>query len=199
MRFLIQQYSFLLQRLHVCENLTEGKEMFCSKCGNEIYDEAVICPKCGCPTENYNKTNNNKETLNKDLTFADLKKDPNYGKKMMASIFYILTIINMFNPLWQVTQQYAVMRVANKQYMYKSFVDWSDTFGIVILVFLVTAIACMWIKKRMIALISSTLAMLVIMYVSVEAVGVYGSISFWGAILIITSICALISTFMIKE
>ena len=22
--------------------------MFCSKCGNEIDDEAVICPKCGC-------------------------------------------------------------------------------------------------------------------------------------------------------
>lgn len=21
---------------------------FCSKCGNEIMDEAVICPKCGC-------------------------------------------------------------------------------------------------------------------------------------------------------
>lgn len=24
--------------------------MFCSKCGNEILDEAVICPKCGCET-----------------------------------------------------------------------------------------------------------------------------------------------------
>lgn len=22
---------------------------FCSKCGAEIHDEAVICPKCGCP------------------------------------------------------------------------------------------------------------------------------------------------------
>ena len=22
--------------------------MFCSKCGKEIMDEAVICPKCGC-------------------------------------------------------------------------------------------------------------------------------------------------------
>lgn len=29
--------------------------MFCSKCGNEINDEAVICPNCGCPTQNYNK------------------------------------------------------------------------------------------------------------------------------------------------
>ena len=24
--------------------------MFCSKCGEEILDEAVICPKCGCKT-----------------------------------------------------------------------------------------------------------------------------------------------------
>lgn len=31
------------------------KNMFCSKCGNEINDEAVICPNCGCPTQNYNK------------------------------------------------------------------------------------------------------------------------------------------------
>lgn len=24
--------------------------MFCQKCGEEIMDEAVICPKCGCET-----------------------------------------------------------------------------------------------------------------------------------------------------
>lgn len=24
--------------------------MYCSKCGEEIMDEAVICPKCGCET-----------------------------------------------------------------------------------------------------------------------------------------------------
>lgn len=24
---------------------------YCSKCGNELLDEAVICPKCGCATE----------------------------------------------------------------------------------------------------------------------------------------------------
>lgn len=28
--------------------------MFCQKCGNEINDSAVICPKCGCPVENDN-------------------------------------------------------------------------------------------------------------------------------------------------
>lgn len=25
---------------------------YCSKCGNELLDEAVICPKCGCPVAN---------------------------------------------------------------------------------------------------------------------------------------------------
>ena len=25
---------------------------YCSKCGNELLDEAVICPKCGCSVEN---------------------------------------------------------------------------------------------------------------------------------------------------
>lgn len=28
---------------------------YCSKCGNELMDEAVICPKCGCPVENAEK------------------------------------------------------------------------------------------------------------------------------------------------
>lgn len=27
---------------------------FCSKCGNELIDEAVICTKCGCSTEETN-------------------------------------------------------------------------------------------------------------------------------------------------
>ena len=28
--------------------------MFCYKCGQQIDDEAVICPHCGCGTKNYN-------------------------------------------------------------------------------------------------------------------------------------------------
>jgi uncharacterized membrane protein YvbJ len=26
--------------------------MFCSKCGNEISDQSVVCPNCGCATSN---------------------------------------------------------------------------------------------------------------------------------------------------
>ncbi len=27
--------------------------MYCSKCGNEINDEAIVCTNCGCATANY--------------------------------------------------------------------------------------------------------------------------------------------------
>ena len=27
--------------------------MFCTNCGNELNDQAVICPNCGIPTANY--------------------------------------------------------------------------------------------------------------------------------------------------
>ena len=29
---------------------------YCSKCGNELHDEAVICPKCGCQVEDVSPT-----------------------------------------------------------------------------------------------------------------------------------------------
>ena len=32
--------------------------MFCSKCGTEIDDAAIICPKCGCATQNYVEKSN---------------------------------------------------------------------------------------------------------------------------------------------
>lgn len=31
--------------------------MFCSKCGKEIDNEAVVCVHCGVPTQNFNKNN----------------------------------------------------------------------------------------------------------------------------------------------
>ena len=29
--------------------------MYCAKCGTQIDDAAVICPQCGCPTENFHQ------------------------------------------------------------------------------------------------------------------------------------------------
>ena len=40
---------------------------YCTKCGNELFDEAVICPKCGCPAASEKKTNR-KEVGNKIKT-----------------------------------------------------------------------------------------------------------------------------------
>ena len=36
---------------------------YCSHCGKELFDEAIICPGCGCPTDNralVKASNNNK-------------------------------------------------------------------------------------------------------------------------------------------
>ena len=34
--------------------------MYCEHCGKELADEAIVCPNCGCATDNYavKKTNN---------------------------------------------------------------------------------------------------------------------------------------------
>lgn len=37
---------------------------FCSKCGNQLFDEAVICPKCGCPTETVPQKNKSLAKIN---------------------------------------------------------------------------------------------------------------------------------------
>ena len=36
---------------------------YCTKCGNEIMEEAVICPKCGCATKNAGKSSVDMKTL----------------------------------------------------------------------------------------------------------------------------------------
>lgn len=49
--------------------------MFCSKCGKELDDEAIVCPGCGCQTHNYKSSNlqvNEKEDVIKKLD--ELKK-----------------------------------------------------------------------------------------------------------------------------
>ena len=32
--------------------------MYCTNCGNELNDQAVVCPNCGVPTANYKKVTN---------------------------------------------------------------------------------------------------------------------------------------------
>jgi uncharacterized OB-fold protein len=35
---------------------TLGNTKFCTACGNSLIESAVICPKCGSPTNNFNQT-----------------------------------------------------------------------------------------------------------------------------------------------
>ena len=36
---------------------------FCSKCGKEINDEAVVCPACGCPTSKFDRKEQRNEPI----------------------------------------------------------------------------------------------------------------------------------------
>ena len=40
--------------------------MYCTKCGSEINDQAIICPNCGCATSNYTLKNGNTSTEDKN-------------------------------------------------------------------------------------------------------------------------------------
>ena len=51
---------------------------FCTKCGNELIDEAVVCTKCGCLVEKVQQKNNSES-----------------GLKTAAKIFMILGTIGL--------------------------------------------------------------------------------------------------------
>ena len=44
---------------------------YCEKCGNELFDEAVMCPKCGCPAGK-SKTEQARDDKAKSTGFATL-------------------------------------------------------------------------------------------------------------------------------
>lgn len=43
----------VLPARRVLNTVGKGKTMYCSDCGNQLLDRAVICPNCGCPTRNH--------------------------------------------------------------------------------------------------------------------------------------------------
>ena len=48
--------------------------MFCVKCGNELFDEAIICPKCGTPTQNFN-SNSAEIGTNQNIHQSDISEN----------------------------------------------------------------------------------------------------------------------------
>lgn len=70
--------------------------MFCSKCGNQIMNEAIICPKCGCPTLNYNQSmyrrpNSQKPTIS--VNEAEIKLDKAQANTKVILLPLILWLI----------------------------------------------------------------------------------------------------------
>ena len=68
--------------------------MFCSKCGKEIDDEALVCPGCGCATANYQsqKKDSNSSTFSQDyLTIKDFeaKVQGVYGLSVVSLILFL--------------------------------------------------------------------------------------------------------------
>ena len=63
--------------------------MFCTKCGKEIHDEAVICPHCGVPTDNFRKEKERTET----------KSGLQTAIKILLYIACGLSITSLFIPL----------------------------------------------------------------------------------------------------
>ena len=58
--------------------------MFCINCGKELNDQAVICPSCGVPTDNFTKK-----------TIKSKKKTTYLASKDLSSLFAMLfTILN---------------------------------------------------------------------------------------------------------
>lgn len=55
--------------------------MYCAKCGNELDDAAVICPKCGVPTANFKAappTQKAQQTVNVDVNAVQPQTTASY-------------------------------------------------------------------------------------------------------------------------
>lgn len=46
---------------------------YCAFCGNELLDEAVVCPKCGCPTAEYRANANANANSNQNVMATVVK------------------------------------------------------------------------------------------------------------------------------
>ena len=63
---------------------------YCTKCGNELLDEAVICPKCGCPVKEVSPTTKNSAKAR--VASASLLN-------LIAFVINILLLVFIFVPL----------------------------------------------------------------------------------------------------
>ena len=63
---------------------------YCSTCGKEIHDAAVICPHCGCPTANYQAAQQTNKVHTHSNYYPELKEYA--GKVNSIFVFAILSL-----------------------------------------------------------------------------------------------------------
>lgn len=69
---------------------------YCSKCGNELHDEAVICPKCGCQVEDVSPTA--KSSAKASVVSASLLNLIAFVINILIFAFLFVTIIQVSPP-----------------------------------------------------------------------------------------------------
>lgn len=62
---------------------------YCAHCGSELFEEAVVCPKCGCQVRDFNFNATNQEAKNENTTSKSAQKKTN----TMALVGFILSFI----------------------------------------------------------------------------------------------------------
>ena len=67
---------------------------YCRKCGSQIDDEAVVCPKCGVPTDLYNKSNQGSANGNVTKDGISIGEIPNYSAIDIAKPYVVPVLIS---------------------------------------------------------------------------------------------------------
>ena len=70
--------------------------MYCAKCGAEIMDEAVVCPKCGCATKNASVASQGNAT---NVTSYSTASSPEQDISSAKTLGIIAIIAGLFIPL----------------------------------------------------------------------------------------------------
>lgn len=74
--------------------------MYCSKCGNEVLDEAVVCPKCGCLI-NETITINNGSGVRKYNNSDEISSTKRTAKAFML-LGCIVSVFGLIPLLWTI-------------------------------------------------------------------------------------------------
>ena len=74
--------------------------MFCTNCGSQLDDRAVICPHCGCATENYYKTNQHAQYSSQVPPVSPVAPMPVHVQSKPVNGFAIAALVLGIAGLW---------------------------------------------------------------------------------------------------